>query len=75
MTETSRSVSRGGVRLGAGALLLGLVLTVTGYMWAASGSGSDANIGAGLIGVLGAGVLLRGIAVLIRAAVAHARGR
>lgn len=60
-------------RLGVLGLLLGLVLAVGGRTWAAAGPGGDANIGAGLTGLLGIGLFLCGAALLIRAAVNRGR--
>ncbi len=44
-----------------GCLVAGCLLLVIGYAWARAGPAGDANIGAGLVGLLGVVVALGGL--------------
>lgn len=71
-TYFAASVGRMTSRWGLGALVLGLVVFTGAWLWNASTPGEGANIGAGLLIIVGAGVAVVG---LITVLTTRTRGR
>lgn len=62
-------------RWGASTLLVGLALVAAGYLWVAAFPTPDANIGAGLLVLLGGAVAVVGAVLLVVALVLALRRR
>jgi len=53
------------VQLGLVTTLVGLAVVACSYAWAATGRAADANIGAGLLGMVGGAITVVGVGVLV----------